>query len=138
MDLQSLQSLQKFRLQLLCKKLKIKYYSNKNKQDLIHMISTKYINQSYKNHHGEQCCQICLCDYQDGDDVRVLGCHHIFHTECVNRWLDQKTNCPTCRRHNEYYINDVKLWGIISIIFSYIYILFMMNIFHYTQQKDII
>ncbi|KAJ8080963.1 hypothetical protein PM082_017798 [Marasmius tenuissimus] len=43
-------------------------------------------------------CLICLEDYHDEDDVRVLTCKHAFHMDCVDKWLQEgKNNCPACR-----------------------------------------
>jgi len=42
-------------------------------------------------------CHICLQDFADGDKLRALPCNHAFHVECVDTWLKQKNNCPTCR-----------------------------------------
>ncbi|RUS17068.1 hypothetical protein BC938DRAFT_476362, partial [Jimgerdemannia flammicorona] len=43
-------------------------------------------------------CQVCLADYCDGEQVRVLKCHHGFHTECIDKWLTEGSNkCPICR-----------------------------------------
>ncbi|KAE8249287.1 hypothetical protein A4X13_0g5267 [Tilletia indica] len=30
-------------------------------------------------------------------DIMVAPCHHIFHTECLERWLQYKSECPSCR-----------------------------------------
>ena len=30
-------------------------------------------------------------------DVMVAPCHHAFHTECLERWLEIKNECPSCR-----------------------------------------
>mmetsp|Transcript_35003 Transcript_35003/g.62992 ORF Transcript_35003/g.62992 Transcript_35003/m.62992 type:complete len:323 (+) Transcript_35003:37-1005(+) len=53
-----------------------------------------------KNWHspGDTECGICLFDYEMGDHVRLLGCGHHFHVNCVDRWLEQYSNhCPFCR-----------------------------------------
>ncbi|KAJ7834614.1 hypothetical protein B0H13DRAFT_2369823 [Mycena leptocephala] len=43
-------------------------------------------------------CLICLDDYAQEDDIRVLSCRHAFHLSCVNRWLETgPNNCPACR-----------------------------------------
>ena len=31
------------------------------------------------------------------DHVRRLPCMHLFHIECVDRWLTQSKRCPICR-----------------------------------------
>ena len=48
-------------------------------------------------------CAICLSDFEKGDRVRVLPCHHIFHLEEVDEWLIQRkklvsTSDPYCTR----------------------------------------
>ncbi|KAD6453702.1 hypothetical protein E3N88_08408 [Mikania micrantha] len=34
-------------------------------------------------------CYICLVEYEDGDEVRVLRCHHEFHRLCIDKWLKE-------------------------------------------------
>ncbi|KIM26402.1 hypothetical protein M408DRAFT_16925 [Serendipita vermifera MAFF 305830] len=43
-------------------------------------------------------CLICLEEYADDAEVRLLGCTHAFHRSCVDRWLTEGQNgCPLCR-----------------------------------------
>lgn len=45
------------------------------------------------------CCAVCLFEFSEEEEIRCLkNCRHIFHRNCVDRWidLDQKT-CPLCR-----------------------------------------
>jgi hypothetical protein len=43
-------------------------------------------------------CVICLASYQDQENVKVLGCGHHYHPECVDEWLRINRKCPLCVR----------------------------------------
>ncbi|ORY73308.1 hypothetical protein LY90DRAFT_503161 [Neocallimastix californiae] len=46
---------------------------------------------------GTQCI-ICLCEYEDQDELRVLHCKHAFHKQCIDQWISKYVNnCPVCR-----------------------------------------
>ncbi|XP_028771706.1 E3 ubiquitin-protein ligase At1g63170 [Neltuma alba] len=42
-------------------------------------------------------CCICLAKYADDDDLRELPCFHVFHVECVDKWLKINACCPLCK-----------------------------------------
>lgn len=42
-------------------------------------------------------CCICLAKYSDNDELRELPCSHLFHTECVDKWLKINALCPLCK-----------------------------------------
>ncbi|KAF8065875.1 RNF133 [Scenedesmus sp. PABB004] len=47
-------------------------------------------------------CAICCEDFEPGDAVRVLGCRHRYHIECLDRWAlsaadyTREPACPLC------------------------------------------
>ena len=47
---------------------------------------------------GEASCVICLCEYDEGDEMHMLPCAHGFHKKCVSQWLKDKPTCPACQR----------------------------------------
>lgn len=43
-------------------------------------------------------CLICLVDYEEGDRLRILPCHHEYHVICIDKWLREVHRvCPLCR-----------------------------------------
>ncbi|KAG6897892.1 hypothetical protein C0992_009376 [Termitomyces sp. T32_za158] len=52
---------------------------------------------------GRETCPICIMDFEEGDDLRVLPCEgkHRFHKTCVDPWLlELSSSCPICREGN--------------------------------------
>ena len=52
-------------------------------------------------------CIICLSDLEIGDKVTSLPCLHIFHTDCIKNWLQNKNHCPICK----FEITEASLQG---------------------------
>ncbi|KAF3904748.1 hypothetical protein ABW20_dc0101766 [Dactylellina cionopaga] len=42
-------------------------------------------------------CVICQDEYKLDEEVVKLPCKHIYHEECVKRWLETHDACPICR-----------------------------------------
>lgn len=45
----------------------------------------------------ESSCPICLADFSQDDEIRILPCKHYYHKECSDQWLAVNSTCPTCR-----------------------------------------
>lgn len=49
------------------------------------------------NIEREECC-ICLGLFEDDEMVKVLPeCLHAYHSDCVDKWLKNRSSCPLCR-----------------------------------------
>ncbi|KAK7244303.1 hypothetical protein RIF29_39123 [Crotalaria pallida] len=45
-------------------------------------------------------CVICLNNFGEDDSCRVLPmCKHIFHSDCIDKWLIIHATCPICRKN---------------------------------------
>ncbi|KAF5207844.1 Ring-h2 finger protein atl52 [Thalictrum thalictroides] len=43
-------------------------------------------------------CSVCLSEFEDDETLRLLPkCSHAFHVPCIDTWLRNHTNCPSCR-----------------------------------------
>ncbi|ULU13433.1 hypothetical protein L3Y34_016141 [Caenorhabditis briggsae] len=61
----------------------------------------KYTNETkYAKKEGEEeddTCTVCLNNFEAGESIRKLPCNHLFHPECIYKWLDINKKCPMCR-----------------------------------------
>jgi len=46
---------------------------------------------------NQERCSICLEEYKQGEELRVLFCGHEFHPKCVDPWLIPNRRCPLCQ-----------------------------------------
>lgn len=51
----------------------------------------------------EECvCVVCLVNLREemleSNGLLILPCGHIFHYDCLHRWLEQRLACPSCTR----------------------------------------
>ncbi|KAL2559088.1 putative RING finger protein C57A7.09-like [Forsythia ovata] len=45
-------------------------------------------------------CAVCLRGIVGGDEVRELGCNHLYHRVCLDRWVRYgHRTCPLCRNN---------------------------------------
>jgi len=42
-------------------------------------------------------CCVCLDEFAEGDNLRVLNCKHEFHKDCGDPWLLEHQTCPLCK-----------------------------------------
>ncbi|KAM7278999.1 hypothetical protein ACFE04_006133 [Oxalis oulophora] len=42
-------------------------------------------------------CLVCLEELLLGSEATSLPCSHLFHGDCIIKWVHQKNTCPTCR-----------------------------------------
>ncbi|PIN14800.1 putative E3 ubiquitin ligase [Handroanthus impetiginosus] len=52
------------------------------------------------SNHATDCviCMTAIDLSQRSNDCMVTPCDHFFHSGCLQRWMDIKMECPTCRR----------------------------------------
>ncbi|XP_028793671.1 uncharacterized RING finger protein C4G3.12c isoform X2 [Neltuma alba] len=67
--------------------------------DVVESLPVKTYTKLHKHQEDAAQCYICLVEYEDGDSIRELPCHHQFHRTCIDKWLKEIHRvCPLCRR----------------------------------------
>jgi hypothetical protein len=58
------------------------------------------------NANGQTNCMVCLCDYEEGEELYKLPCNHLFHPGCIAEWLTRCTDCPLCKTNIDRQIRE--------------------------------
>jgi hypothetical protein len=55
------------------------------------------VNEDTDQNSNKDTCNICLCDYEVGESCKTLPCNHVYHSQCIDRWLRNVSKCPICK-----------------------------------------
>ncbi|CAN1295473.1 Probable E3 ubiquitin-protein ligase XERICO [Linum perenne] len=59
---------------------------------------TQFRKPCCSNNGGLAECCVCLCGFEDEEEVSELSCKHFFHKGCLQKWFDNHhMTCPLCR-----------------------------------------
>lgn len=69
---------------------------------IIELPTLQFSNYQEKMQINQSCveneCSICLEAFESQDNINTLhNCQHIYHPECIKKWLIEHKNCPYCR-----------------------------------------
>jgi hypothetical protein len=90
------------------------FNSNNNMEDVKLILSEEELNKiptnTFKNiddnlKDSSNKCSICQDNYNNNDNVKILKCNHIYHSDCIDNWLGNHSHkCPYCRESAGDYI----------------------------------
>ncbi|KAL3641949.1 hypothetical protein CASFOL_012766 [Castilleja foliolosa] len=69
----------------------VSVYYEQEKQEIVNSMEEK----KKKKTNNIMDCSICLDDILIG--AKALPCCHVFHKDCINKWLKKSHSCPVCR-----------------------------------------
>lgn len=82
---------------------------NKKKMDKLYQneLKPKKFNDSDSN--GCNICSICCDEFENGkSDIIDTPCHHIFHEECLKKWVDTNILDPFCPNCKYNFVDNIK------------------------------
>ncbi len=96
-------------------------YQNRCSPEVINMIDQVVLTERniddfipmLKEENERDMCSICMEPYTIDQKIKILPCNrkHIFHKDCVERWLSNNKICPTCRKEiNKKLIQKSKIY----------------------------
>lgn len=72
------------------------YICTKNKCKIYYNVYQKNKNLKQKLITNDDICSICL-EKLKMDKCVILSCEHIYHKDCIQKWLKKNDSCPNCR-----------------------------------------
>jgi hypothetical protein len=65
-------------------------------EDLLN--TQKYESLTDQEINDNKSCVICFEEYKGDNIISKIICKHIFHTKCLNMWIEKNQSCPLCRQ----------------------------------------
>ena len=81
------------RIKLCFENLRLNNNNNNNNNDDYDRSMMVYQNEKINNLNE---CIICLEDMKFNDDLILVKCSHIYHKECLEKWMVRRSVCPLC------------------------------------------
>ena len=66
-------------------------------------------NNNILNNIEEDATEALLVKENKEEQVSVLECGHMFHSNCIEKWLKNKKECPLCRQKINPKYNEMML-----------------------------
>jgi hypothetical protein len=85
---------------------------NNDIEKIIETLPTSKLKKKKENYSIQ--CIICMDDFKEGEEVSTLPCFHVFHRECIKKWLVNTHTCPICKfkvTMNSLLMNYEKLYS---------------------------
>ena len=84
-------------------------YFKKRKKFILELDEFQYKHVKKYSTIKEDKCAICLQKYKGVDIIKEFPCKHIFHKNCILKWIKSSNKCPLCKYDISNDVNKVEL-----------------------------
>ena len=84
-------------------------FNKKRNQYILELDEFQYKHLKKYSALREDKCPICLQKYKGADIIKEFPCKHIFHKNCIFKWLKKSNKCPLCKYDITNDVNKVTL-----------------------------
>ena len=89
----------------------VEIFNRKKKKYMMELDEFQYKHLKKYSALKEDKCPICLQKYKSADIIKEFPCKHIFHKNCIFKWLKQSNVCPICKHDISEEIKKIELTG---------------------------
>lgn len=77
-------------------KCSISFLTGRSRYQSIPYMNTDTPVQGEIEENSSIICPVCQENIKEGENIIILPCHHMGHSECLNKWLIDRVRCPMC------------------------------------------
>jgi hypothetical protein len=87
----------------------IELFMRKREEFILELDEFQFKNLQKYSALKEDKCPICLQKYKGADIIKEFPCKHIFHKNCIFKWLKKSNLCPLCKYDITTDVNKIVL-----------------------------
>ena len=84
-------------------------FNQKKKKLILELNEFQYKHIKKYSKIKEKKCSICLFKYKKPDIIKEFPCNHVFHKNCILKWLEKSNICPLCKYDITDDVNKIEL-----------------------------
>ena len=84
-------------------------FNSKKKQLILELNEFQYKHIKKYSKIKEKKCSICLLNYKKSDIIKEFPCNHIFHKNCILKWIEKSNICPLCKYDITDDVNSIEI-----------------------------
>ena len=84
-------------------------FNLKKKKFILNLNEFQYKHIKKYSKNKEKKCSICLIKYQKPDILKEFPCKHIYHKNCILKWLEKSNICPLCKYDVTNDVNKIEI-----------------------------